>query len=391
MTESLPTEILDMILNGVDERGVPFLHPAWRFAARMTHPRWAAVIASAGAVGPERANLLRDAWASRAGGNLRSYHCRCSICECGVEEHADFGACLASGRLVSARCAVGRRWVFNCCRVGTVPIYHWTIVDVLSMSARSSDTGRSASVVASLGIDDDRGDDDGGGAASQRRPTGRPAIEIGAFLCEALRRGFFAVEFMQDLCGVLVRCDRADLVRGLVAVYPDLDRGHAAERLFLDACLNDSVEIVEDALLRVYLSGDDTSGLTDIVRKWRIWKDAAAGGTALLERLLFLCGHRDRTVALDKQAMGASKRDKADREVRLSVMARLTRPTSDLSWQKSAVRSGNVEALVLGERYGVAVCAHQLAAAADPRAGHACSRWIAARMLAERASHDSLA
>ncbi|QBZ80845.1 hypothetical protein pclt_cds_247 [Pandoravirus celtis] len=380
--EALPTEILDMILNGLDANGVPFLHPAWRFAARMTHPRWTAVIASAGAVKPGRASLFRDTWSSGADDGRRPYICRCSVCMGGFEEHVDFGACLASGRLVSARCAIGRPWVFECCQGGAVPMHHQTIAILLSMPVPMSDADCMAQVIAPYIVDGDH-------TASGHR-AGQSIFAACAARVEALRRRVAAAEFAQCLCDTLVRCGRADLVRALVTVCPDLDHGHAIEQLILNACHADNVEIVEDALLRAYPVYVDDA--TDIVRKWCIWEHAAAGGTSLLERLLVLCGHRDcMTPPNDDDDDAGAAREKGQRETCLSEMAHLARPAADLSWQRSAARSGNIDALVLGERYGVPVRAHKLARSVDMRAGHACLRWIAARTLAERVTPKTVA
>ncbi|AGO82287.2 hypothetical protein pdul_cds_301 [Pandoravirus dulcis] len=393
--EALPTEILDMILNGLDARGVPFLHPAWRFAARLVHPRWAAVLASVEAAKTTLNSPFHAAWEAPVDRGRRPRPCLCPVRTHGRTRHPDFVWHLAHGRFVSARCAIGRPWVFECCGgsgYDAVPVQHRIIIAVLSMPAPATDATRVAALIAPCTADDDhlapgikaiRHHDlpaSDATTGSYKQMTHDVAKETAIAPSRHV-----ATEFVWDLCGASIRCNRADVVRALASFCPDLERRPTIHQILYDACYADNVEVVEDTLMRTHAHAQVRPRS---VHKWHIWTHAAAGGTAVLERLLVLCDRQDHAKPYGDD--GARTKEGAH-EARLAEMARLTRPADDTDWQLSAVRNGNVDALALGERYGVPVDAHQLVRSLDIRAGHACLRWIAARALNERVAPQAIA
>nr|UMO79048.1 F-box incomplete domain [Pandoravirus belohorizontensis] len=97
----LPVEIIVHVLNGLDSSARPLFDPLWRFTARATCRLWRDVIDTATTV---QARAMVRAWRyGRADGRRRA-QCLCAPCT-----HDDGGGIkhlIATGRLVTATCAV---------------------------------------------------------------------------------------------------------------------------------------------------------------------------------------------------------------------------------------------------------------------------------------------
>ncbi|QBZ80846.1 hypothetical protein pclt_cds_248 [Pandoravirus celtis] len=368
---ALPIELVDMILNGLDANGVPFFDPRWRFAARATHRLWRDVIAAPEPVGTRtRTKAFSRAWRAPSGdGSDDEYDCQCDY-----NQHDDFKTSLAVGRIVSARCAVGRPWVMAWCSEDGVPPQDRAAVALLSLPAPVADAGLVHDLVA---------------------PHIQGDESTGPFPVRPLRRDFWQhlkrahpddgdddndknsgggwsscdSEFLYDAICILCEWNRPDLMRPLMDAYASL---RVIDNVFFRACSDGIVETVEDALVHAdrLCDGGAKPGPT----KWRVWKEAVRwGGTCVLERLLGLCAHSQ--VDVDDKQHG----DRC-REAALSRMARLARPKTDLAWQKCAVRYGNVDALIVGERYGVPIRVHELIETAGARGSNKTVRWLLARV-----------
>lgn len=359
--ESLPVEILDMILNGLDADNRPFLNPQWRFAARTVHSTWRDVIASAESTkASARAKAFRRAWWAPSEDSSGDKH----SCHCAYDAHGDFEACLVSGRLVSARCAVGRPWVLLCCAQGLVLPQDRTAIALLSTVPPIAD----AALVRDLVAPHIEGDESTGSfplhplrrdfwdGLTRAQPDGGDD-DAGFQVCDS--------EFLYDMMDISCEWNRPDLVRVLMAAYPG---PRTADNVLFCACYADNAEVVQDALLYAHAL-DDGDKEVDAVHRTRLWKQAVRyGGARVLERLLDLCA-------------GESVDGIRQADTTLATIARLTRPQTDLSWQKCAVRCGNLDALAVGERHGIAVRAHELIEIAASREDHQAIQWLLSRAV----------
>jgi hypothetical protein len=178
-------------------------------------------------------------------------------------------------------------------------------------------------------------------------------------------------EFLYDATCILCEWERPDIMRALMDAYASL---RVIENVLFRACSRDIVEIIEDAL--VHADKLCQGGAKPGPDKWRVWKEAVRWGkTSVLERLLGLCAH-------DETDEDAKEYGDYCREAALRRMARLARPLNDLAWQKCAVRAGNIDALLVGKRYGVPVHVHELIETAGDRAAYETIRWLLSRVPA---------
>lgn len=378
--QSLPAEVLDMILNGLDADGVPFLDPLWRFAARATHPTWRQAIAAAAST-ETRAHIkaFARAWrVPRSDGRGYMHDCQCAY----SPRHGDFKRTLTSGRIVSARCAVGRPWVMAWCPKDGVPQQDRAIIALFTLPAPVTDV----SLVRHLVGPHVEGDE-----------------STGPWPVCPLRRDFWCYlqrvppeerdddpydpsdsEFLNDALFFASDCNRSDIVRSLLAAYPAIG---IVGTVLLYACLGDDAHSVEDALAHAHRlcrdKGDcvDTTAAPHVRGMWK--KAAKSGGARVLERFLSLCARddqRDQCVTLDGDKDGHNGGDCT--EAGVARMARLARPKTDLVWQKRAARCGNIDALLVGERYGVPIRVHELIEAASDWGSHKTIQWLLKRVPA---------
>lgn len=370
--QSLPAEILDMILNGLDADGVPFLDPLWRFAARATHSTWRQAIAAAASTETRvRIKAFARTWrVPCSDGRGYMHDCQCAYSSC----HGDFKKAIASGRIVSARCAIGRPWVMAWCPKDGVPQQDRAMVALFTLPAPATDVALVRHIVG-------------------------PHIEgdesTGPWPVRPLRRDFWAhiqrvppeergddaygpsdSEFLNDILFFAPDWNRSDIVRSLLAAYPTLG---VVDPVLLYACLDDDDQLVEDALARLYrLCRDKDDGDAMATLHVRgLWKKAAkSGGARVLERFLSLCA-RDQRAALDGDK--ENRNEGHCTEAGPARMARLARPETDLAWQKCAARCGNIDALLVGERYGVPIRVHELIEAAGHWGSHKTIQWLLKR------------
>lgn len=97
----LPVEVVTHALNGLDSWGRPLLDPLWRFAARATCRLWRDILDSPTTA---EARAIVRAWRRGRLDRRRRVQCLCAPCT-----HDDGGGLkylIASGRLVTATCAV---------------------------------------------------------------------------------------------------------------------------------------------------------------------------------------------------------------------------------------------------------------------------------------------
>ncbi|AVK75815.1 hypothetical protein pneo_cds_208 [Pandoravirus neocaledonia] len=376
--QSLPAEILDMILNGLDADGVPFLDPLWRFAARATHPTWRHTIDAAASTNTRtHVKALSRAWRVPCDdGRGYVHNCQCAY----STQHGDFKTAIASGRIVSARCAIGRPWVMAWCLEGSVPQQDRAMVALFTLPTSATDV------------------------AAVRRLVG-PYVEgdesTGPWPVCPLRRDFWCYiervppeergddaydpgdsEFLNDVLFFAPEWNRSDIVRSLLAAYP---APGVVDTVLLHACLYDDAQLVDYALVHAYQfcrdkdKDDDDKTVVPHVRG--MWKKAAkSSGAHVLERFLDLCARYDQH---DQSATADDAKDGRDNgdctEADISRMVRLARPKTDLVWQKCAARCGNIDALLVGERYGVSIQVHELIEAANDWGNHTTVQWLLKR------------
>nr|UDO47823.1 hypothetical protein [Pandoravirus massiliensis] len=362
---SLPPEMLDQILNGVSANGLPFLDPLWRFAARAAHPAWRDTIDRAGsATMRTHAKAFRRAWSTPYRDADDGVH----ECKCTYGQHRDFVAALASGRIVSARCAVDRPWVTRWCAEDNMPPQDRAVIALLSTPPGSIHDASNAHTVAIVrDIVEPHMKSDDASTSLPCRPVNRNFWQHIQRIercdsddawdpCES--------EFLYDTLGIMQAWDRYDVMLSLLAIYTM--RG-VIDGVLRHAAFSDHVEVVEAALIHAdTLWGDNEP--PDPTHKWRrLWKYAVwSGGTRVLDRLLCLCAHP----ASEQRAKHP------DREAALARMARLTRSSGDLSWQKRAARSDNICALVVGQRHGVPIDVCRLLTEASESNNYAIVRWL---------------
>ncbi|AVK76881.1 hypothetical protein pmac_cds_193 [Pandoravirus macleodensis] len=378
--QSLPAEILDMILNGLDANGVPFLDPLWRFAARATHPTWRHVITSAASTETrDRIKAFARAWrVPCSDGRGYMHNCQCAY----SPRHGDFKKTIASGHIVPARCAIGRPWVTGWCSKDSVPQQDRAMVALFTLPAPATDVA----VVRHIVSPHVEGDESTGPwpVCPLRRD----------FWCYIERvppeeRGDDAYgpsdsEFLNDVLFFAPEWNRSDIVRSLLAAYPAPD---IVETVLLHACLYDDAQLVEYALVHAHRfccdKGDDVD-VTAVPHVRGLWKKAAkSSGAHVLERFLSLCARndqRDQGATVDSAKDGRNDADCTEADV--ARMARLARPKSDLAWQKCAARCGNIDALLVGERYGIPIQVHELIKAASDWGNHSTVRWLLKRVPA---------
>lgn len=376
--QSLPAEILDMILNGLDADGVPFLDPLWRFAARATHSTWRQAIAAAASTETRvQIKAFARVWrVPRSDGRGYTHDCQCAY----SPRHGDFKKTIASGRIVSARCAIGRPWVMAWCPKDGVPQQDRAMIALFTLPAPATDVALVRHIVG-------------------------PHIEgdesTGPWPVCPLRRDFWAhvkrvppeergddfyglsdSEFLNDILFFACDWNRSDIVRSLLAAYPTLG---VVDTVLLYACLDDDAQLVDSALAHAYrLCRDKDDGDATAMSHVRgLWKKAAkSSGARVLERFLSLCA-RDQDASLDGDKDGRNNGDCTEADV--ARMARLARPKTDLAWQKCAARCGNIDALLVGERYGVPIHVHELIEAAGNWGRHKTVQWLLKRAPA---THD---
>ncbi|BCU03365.1 F-box incomplete domain containing protein [Pandoravirus japonicus] len=98
----LPVEIVAHVLNGLDLLGRPLFDPSWRFAARATCRPWRDIIDTATTA---EARAMVRAWRyGRADGRRRA---QCLCAPCTHDSGGGLKHLIATGRLVTATCAVG--------------------------------------------------------------------------------------------------------------------------------------------------------------------------------------------------------------------------------------------------------------------------------------------
>lgn len=375
--QSLPAEILDMILNGLDADGAPFLDPLWRFAARATHSTWCQAIASAASTETRvRIKAFARAWrVPCSDGRGYVHNCQCAY----SPRHGDFKHAIASGRIVSARCAIGRPWVMAWCSKDSVPQQDRAMINLFTLPAPTTDVA----VVRHLVSPHVEGDESTG--AWPVRPLRRD------FWCYIERvppeeRGDDAYgpsdsEFLNDVLFFAPEWNRSDIVRSLLAAYP---APGVVDTVLLHACLYDDAQLVEDALVhahRLCCDKGDGVDMTAVSHMRGLWKKAAkSSGARVLERFLSLCALDDQRIR-DATVYGPKdgRNDGDCMKAGVTRMARLARPKADLVWQKCAARCGNIDALLVGERYGVPIRVHELIEAASDWGNHSTVQWLLKR------------
>lgn len=379
--QSLPAEILDMILNGLDADGVPFLDPLWRFAARATHPTWCQTIAAAMST-ETRVHIKAFARVWRvpcSDGRGYVHNCQCAY----SPRHGDFKEAITSGRIVSARCAIGRPWVMAWCSKDSVPQQDRAMIALFTLPAPARDVA----LVRHLVSPHVEGDESTGPwpVCPLRRDFWCYIKRVPPEERDDDAYGPSDSEFLNDVLFFAPDWGRSDIVRSLLDAYPTLG---VVDTVLLHACLGDDAQLVEHALVHAYRlcrdKGDDID-TTAVSHVHGLWKKAAkSSGARVLERFLSLCAcddQRDQGATAD-----GVKEDRSNSgdctEADVARMARLARPKTDLPWQKCAARRGNIDALLAGERYGVPIQVHELIEAANDWGSHKTVQWLLKRVPA---------